>query len=85
MLDLSHDLHVIFFWHLVAPRDSCRHYHLQTPKWRMDMDSKLGPNRGSFLNPFSGTSRPYSLATLRQCVHEAAWGFTRRAMQRIHM
>lgn len=37
MLDLSHDLHVILLGHLTAPRDSCRHHHLQTPKCRMGM------------------------------------------------
>lgn len=41
MLDLPHDLHVILLGHLTAPRDSCCHHHLQTPKWRMGIGLKL--------------------------------------------
>lgn len=46
MLDLSHNLHVILFGHLIAPGDSRCHHHLQAPKWRMRIGSKLGPGQG---------------------------------------
>lgn len=50
MLDLSHDLHVILFGHLIAPRDSCCHHHLQIPKWRMGIGLKLGSGQESLPN-----------------------------------
>lgn len=67
-LDLSHNLHVILFRHLAAPRDSCCNHHLQTPKWRMGAGCwcLLGVRPGL---SYTLSQVPHCLASLGQCVY----------------